>query len=125
MFFPLCQGPHVLKNPKIFRNQQDFDLKLKLTAPWLILIRICDSSISLPARVKSVRIRSIDNTKMLIFWRDHQNPNNERCVKTYEIYYAPPSLTFRMKWVFFVINYVLVYFLVVDFKYSIFYSGAN
>lgn len=99
------KGPHVLKNPTIFENQRYLKLELKLSAPWLILVRICASSVSTPTKVKNVQIRYIDNTKILILWKDHPYSNYERCVRTYEIYYAPPqtlrraNMTATLKWI--------------------------
>lgn len=40
-------------------------------------------------RVENIRFRKIDKLKLQIFWNDYEYPTLERCVKTYEIYYAP------------------------------------
>lgn len=65
------------------------ELDIKFNHPWVILVRICAASIPPPSKVKNIRIRSIDKNKILILWNDSENSNNERCIRTYEIYYAP------------------------------------
>lgn len=52
-------------------------------------MRICASSVQSPLKVKNVRFRSIDKNKILILWNDFEYANHERCIRTYEIYYAP------------------------------------
>lgn len=46
-------------------------------------------SIPIPATVKNIRIRSVDNSTILIFWSDVDYPAYERCIRSYEIYYSP------------------------------------
>lgn len=42
-----------------------------------------------PLKVNTVRIHSIDQNTVLIAWTDNAYPNYERCIRTYEIFYAP------------------------------------
>ncbi|XP_031630457.1 alpha-L-iduronidase [Contarinia nasturtii] len=87
-----AQGPHVLQNPKIVENQSFIKLAITFNHPWIVLVRICAASISKPQKVKNVRIRSIDKNKILILWNDYEYSNNERCIRTYEIYYAAVAM---------------------------------
>lgn len=74
-------------------NQSLIKLSIKFKHPWVILVRICASSMSIPQKVINVRIRTIDNKKILILWNDYEYLNNERCIRTYEIYYASVTTT--------------------------------
>lgn len=95
-------------------DKRHFKLKMKLKSPWLILVRICASSIPKPLKVKNIRIKNIDKTKILILWKEYEYSNNERCVRTYEIYYAPlapeNNLNSRtLNWVWFDIYDIYIY----------------
>ncbi|XP_055313832.1 alpha-L-iduronidase [Sitodiplosis mosellana] len=83
-----AQGPHILQNPKIIM-QLSAKFTVKLSHPWVILVRICASSIPSPSKVKNIRFHSIDKDTILILWHDHEYANYERCIRTYEIFYAP------------------------------------
>lgn len=85
----MTQGPHILENPKIFKDKPTIRLRIQFQHPWLILVRICAFTVPEPSKVKNLRIRPIDNSTILIFWNDYEYPNYERCIRTYEIYYAP------------------------------------
>lgn len=39
--------------------------------------------------MKNVRIHRIDKESILIVWNDFEYPNYERCIRTYQIWYAP------------------------------------
>lgn len=69
--------------------QSSIEFNIRFTHPWVILVRICASTIGSPSKVKNVRFRSIDKDKILILWNDFDYSNHERCIRTYEIYYAP------------------------------------
>lgn len=84
------KGPHVLENPKMVKQQPSIRLNIEhFHHPWIVLVRICALSIAQPLKVKNFRIRSIDKNTILIFWNDYDYPTFERCIRTYEIYYAP------------------------------------
>lgn len=68
--------------------QSPIDLDIKFEHPWIVLVRICTLSIPSPSQVKNVRIRSIDKSTILILWNDYEYPVFERCIQSYEIYFA-------------------------------------
>lgn len=77
-----------MQNPKILLQRPSIKLNIRLSHPWIVLVRICSIELK-PLKVKNVRFRLIDENKVLILWNDHRYANYERCVQTYEIYYAP------------------------------------
>lgn len=87
-----AQGPHILKNPQRIPNARpSIFINAKLTSPWVLLVRICSSTMHRPPKVENLRIRSISTTKILLTWadgRDSQTEMPERCVRSYEIFYA-------------------------------------
>lgn len=85
----MFQGPHILQNPKTIKSLDLIHLKPKLQRPWVLLVRICGDFTPRPMKAENIRFRKIDQTKLQIFWNDYDYPTLERCVKTYEIYYAP------------------------------------
>lgn len=87
-----AQGPHILKNPKRIPNARPtIFINARLTAPWVLLVRICSSAIRCPPKVENLRIRSISDIKLLLTWSDVRNETyevRERCVRSYEIFFA-------------------------------------
>lgn len=88
-----AQGPHILKNPRqIPLARPTIFINAKLTAPWVLLVRICSSTVHRPLKIENLRIRSINAKKLLLTWADgrHNSTNEmfERCVRSYEIFYT-------------------------------------
>lgn len=87
-----AQGPHILKNPRqIPHARPSIFINAKLMSPWILLVRICSSTINRPQKVENLRIRSISAVKILLTWadgRDSTTETRERCVRSYEIFHA-------------------------------------
>lgn len=87
-----AQGPHILKNPRRIPNARPaIFINAKLTAPWVLLVRICSSEMHRPPKVENLHIRAIGAAKILLTWadgRDKLTETRERCVRTYEVFYA-------------------------------------
>lgn len=83
-----AQGPHILRNPTQITDFQPIHVYAKLRSPWTLLVRICSLALPIPRKIKNVRIRKINEMKILILWNDTEYPTNERCIKTYEVFYA-------------------------------------
>lgn len=88
-----AQGPHILKNPKRIPNARPtIYVNAKLTVPFVLLVRICSSTIRRPSKIENLRIRAISSSKILLTWADGRDWTTEndraRCVRSYEIFYA-------------------------------------
>lgn len=94
------KGPHELRNPKIVNRSVKFKLNIHLQHPWLILVRICATTVANPTKIKNLRIRTMDKTKILLLWNEYEYPTFERCVRTYEVFYAPfnNKTSNQLKW---------------------------
>lgn len=80
-----AQGPHILKRPrKIPLNSPKVFVNSKLTAPWVLLIRICSSDNPSPIAVNGIRTHIASRNSLLITWK-YNGP--EQCIKSYEIHY--------------------------------------
>lgn len=83
----------MLKRPKLIKTKNSLRLKVKFQHPWIILVRICNTFAPLPEKIQNIRFRKIGENKMQIFWNDLNDSTFERCVRSYEIYYAPFNQT--------------------------------
>lgn len=95
-----AQGPHILKNPRrIPCARPAIFINARLTTPWVLLVRICSSTMPRPAKVGNLRIQSVGVADILLSWTDgcdetiESIETPERCVKTYEIFYARANST--------------------------------
>lgn len=71
------KGPHILKNPRTFKNDH-IRFNARLNSPWVLLVRICSLSAPLPTQVNNVRIRIISRTKVIILWDEDNYPGMNR-----------------------------------------------
>lgn len=80
-----AQGPHILKRPRrIPLNSPKIFINAKLTAPWILLVRICSSDYPSPVAVHGARVHIASQNSILITWKYN---GSEQCIKTYELHY--------------------------------------
>lgn len=92
------KGPHMLDYPKVLNNSTTINFEIKLSHPWVVLLRICAMSVPQPTKVKNIRIHMINRNTVLITWNENEYKNYERCIRTYEIHYTPKMDDENVKW---------------------------
>uniref|UniRef100_A0AAG5DKV8 Alpha-L-iduronidase n=1 Tax=Anopheles atroparvus TaxID=41427 RepID=A0AAG5DKV8_ANOAO len=68
-------------------NRNAVELSLSLRGPWIVSVRIC-SNAAKPGPVQRVRVRTVFNNDVLIFWAPPKL-GNVRCIQKYEVWFKP------------------------------------